>query len=143
MELRLGRTKNNTLADLSGGAGGARLSQIRVPRWLPNELRAGLMVHGFADASERAYAAVVYLRTVTTENRSVSLVTAKIRVAPLKQISLLRLELSGATLLARRLHPAYTQTSWTRRRSRLSVIKFYCSSGMDSRIPVSLKDVAN
>jgi len=46
-------------------------------------------IHGFADASERAYAAVLYLQSKDQEGRAVtSLITAKSKVAPIKQITL-------------------------------------------------------
>ena len=52
--------------------------------------------------SENAYAAVVYLRITYANHAPTSmLVTAKIRVAPLKQLSIPRLELCGATLLSK------------------------------------------
>ncbi|XP_021966495.1 uncharacterized protein LOC110861676 [Folsomia candida] len=55
---------------------------------------------GFCDASEDAYAAAVYFCAYDGQNSSISLVTSKTRVAPLKKISLPRLELCGASLLA-------------------------------------------
>ncbi|KRY45648.1 hypothetical protein T03_16907, partial [Trichinella britovi] len=61
-----------------------------------------LELHGFGDASEAAYAAVVYLRAVKTpDDVRVSFVTAKSRVAPLKKLSTPRLELMAALLCAR------------------------------------------
>lgn len=59
-------------------------------------------IHGFCDASEKAYAAVVYLRT-EYEDRHVhtNIISAKTRVAPLKKQSIPRLELLGANILAR------------------------------------------
>lgn len=79
------------------------LEQIRVPRWLTGDARHGRCeIHGFADASERAYAAVVYLRTCNEKGQvEVRLVAAKTKVAPLKQVTLPRLELCAATLLTR------------------------------------------
>ena len=59
-------------------------------------------IHGFSDASEKAYAAVVYLRTKYANGHvDVTLVAAKTRVAPLNKQSIPRLELLGALTLAR------------------------------------------
>ncbi|XP_071581100.1 uncharacterized protein [Temnothorax nylanderi] len=79
------------------------LANIKVPRLLtkgaPSYLRT---VHGFADASERAYAAVLYLRAEGEDGEiKVTMINAKSKVAPLKQVTLARLELSAAELLAR------------------------------------------
>ncbi|XP_043276021.1 uncharacterized protein [Venturia canescens] len=60
-----------------------------------------LEIHGFADASERAYGAVIFLRSKPKDgNTQVKLLTAKGRIAPLKQVSLPRLELCAVQLLA-------------------------------------------
>ena len=61
-----------------------------------------LQLHGFCDASEKAYAAVIYLRATDDEGiTQTSLITSKTRVAPIKQQTIPRLELCGAVLLAR------------------------------------------
>ena len=59
-------------------------------------------LHGFSDASLRAYGAVVYLRTVYADGPpEVALVTAKTKVAKLKPSTVPRLELEGAVLLTK------------------------------------------
>ena len=58
-------------------------------------------IHGFADASEVAYAAVVYLRISDTFNQThLSLVMSK----PIERLTIPRLELCGAQLLAQLIH---------------------------------------
>ena len=62
---------------------------------------ASTQLHGFIDASEAAYAGVVYLRMVGSEGAvHVPLVMAKTKVAPIKRFTVPRLELCGAKLLA-------------------------------------------
>ncbi|XP_076301710.1 uncharacterized protein LOC143219719 [Lasioglossum baleicum] len=80
-----------------------QLEKVKVPRPLfQNSHPEQRELHGFADASERAYGAILYLRTRTTNQRwTLSLIAAKSKVAPLQQVSLPRLELCAAHLLAR------------------------------------------
>ena len=62
-------------------------------------------LHGFSDASESAYSAVVYLRLTDTSGlHQISLVISKTKVAPIKRLSIPRLELCGAHLLSQLLH---------------------------------------
>ena len=61
-----------------------------------------VQMHGFSDASEKAYGACIYLRSTDTQGEHhISLVCAKSRVAPVNPVTLPRLELSAALLLAR------------------------------------------
>ena len=81
------------------------LKTIRVPRcyfsWRADD-PVGHQLHGFSDASCKAYAAVVYLHTEHANGDiEVNLVASKARVAPIKRQSIPRLELLGATILSR------------------------------------------
>lgn len=60
-------------------------------------------LHHFADGSEKAYGAASYLRVYDTNNVRCSLIIGKARLAPIKTISIPRLELSAA-VVAVRLH---------------------------------------
>ena len=55
----------------------------------------------FLDASELVHGASLYLRIVTSDGVHVSLLTAKSKVTPLIYLSIPRLELSAAQLLAK------------------------------------------
>ena len=81
------------------------LRHVKVPRcyFNPTQEVLRLELHGFSDASEKAYAAAVYLRTVYRDGNTVNtqLIAAKTRVAPIKKQSIPCLELLGATILAR------------------------------------------
>ena len=61
----------------------------------------GIGLHIFADASELAFGAVGFLRFDRPDGVKTSFVLAKSRVAPLKYVSIPRLELCAALLAAR------------------------------------------
>ncbi|GFX24596.1 uncharacterized protein TNCV_3343761 [Trichonephila clavipes] len=59
-------------------------------------------IHGFADASERCYGAAVYCKSKNLKSETlVRLITSKSRVAPIKSLTIPRLELCAAVLLAK------------------------------------------
>ena len=61
-------------------------------------------LHGFCDASAKAYGAVVFLRIVTTCASYVRFVSSKTRVVPLLEQTIPRLELLSAVVLFRLIH---------------------------------------
>ena len=58
----------------------------------------------FCDASEKAYGCCAYMRAQEGSNVTVSLIMTKARIAPLKRVTLPRLELLGSLLGARIVH---------------------------------------
>jgi len=60
-----------------------------------------IQLHGFCDSSEKAYGACLYLRSVNQQGEvTTKLLCSKSRVAPVKKVTLPKLELCGALLLA-------------------------------------------
>ncbi|CAK1593694.1 unnamed protein product [Parnassius mnemosyne] len=78
------------------------LAQMKFPRHLRVVHGCSVTILGFADASEKAYGAAVYIRVdVKQIQTTVILSCAKSKVAPLKVVSLARLELCAALLLSK------------------------------------------
>lgn len=78
-----------------------QLSELRIPRWIGTSQQASFQLHGFCDASQHAYAAAVYLRAEVNNEIITHLLTCKSKVAPLKTLTIPRLELCAAELLSR------------------------------------------
>ncbi|XP_073821599.1 uncharacterized protein [Musca autumnalis] len=76
------------------------IEKIRIPRWINFVPGGEVQFHCFSDASEKAYAAVIYIRIIYPDSICTHLVSSKTRVAPIKTLSIPRFELCGATLLA-------------------------------------------
>ncbi|GFV77149.1 integrase catalytic domain-containing protein [Trichonephila clavipes] len=75
------------------------LKQIKIPRYVQTQNAKHCEFHGFCDASSKAYSAVIYLRVVS-DSPHLFLMASKTLVAPVQTISLPKLELCGALLLA-------------------------------------------
>ena len=80
------------------------LSKVHIPRcYFPKDVElVSTQLHGFSDASASAYSAAVYLRfTDQSGGVHVTLVASKTKVAPIKRLTIPRLELCGAHLLTK------------------------------------------
>jgi len=77
------------------------LSRIRIPRYVGGSNGIRYLLCGFCDASEKGYAAVLYLHVTDPSHKiSVYLLGAKTKLAPMKTNTIPRLELCGAVLLS-------------------------------------------
>lgn len=100
------------------------LNELQIPRWVLSDLCVNVEIHVFTDASECAYGACVYIRSVCSSGVvRVQLLISKNKVAPIKPTTIPRLELCGALLGAR----LYTkvQCSLT---LKINMIRFWCDS---------------
>ncbi|XP_058840653.1 uncharacterized protein LOC131696123 [Topomyia yanbarensis] len=84
------------------------LKQYKVPRYIFTPEATTVQFHVFCDASEVGYGACIYSRSASKEGKAqIQLIAAKSRVAPIKRLSLPRLELCAALLGAK----LYTRVS--------------------------------
>lgn len=102
------------------------LDNFSIPRFAFCKNPVFVELHGFSDACQNAYGACIYARCTNTENQiSVNLLCAKSRVAPLKALSVPRLELSGALVLARLMKKIL---------SSLTIVNIQCHYWTDSQV---------
>ncbi|XP_076760954.1 uncharacterized protein LOC143429305 [Xylocopa sonorina] len=89
----------------------SQLNNIAFPRKTTLDEADDIQLHGFCDASEKAFGACIYLRTFKRGQVQCTLLCSRTRVAPLKVISLPRLELCAALTLARLYHSVQQATN--------------------------------
>lgn len=90
------------------------LEKFKIDRWIGTGGKSKIQIHGFADSSTAAMAAVIYVRVEQPDGKiSCNLVTSKTKVAPLKTVTVPRLELSAAELLARLLVEVKKSMEWS------------------------------
>jgi hypothetical protein len=80
------------------------LLDIHIHRWAGVRGADDCQIHVFCNASEGAYGAVLYIQSTHRKETLVQIVCIKNRLAPLKKVTLLRLELIVALIGARLLH---------------------------------------
>lgn len=78
-----------------------KLQTLCIPRHVLCVCPEEIQLIGFADSSQKAYGACIYLRSKNQNKTTVRLLCAKTRVAPLKPTTIPRLELCAALLLAK------------------------------------------
>ena len=81
-----------------------QLNDVRVPRcyFTSTSTPTDIQIHAFSDASKKAYAAAVYLRSEYDDGTvEVEVLSSKTRMAPIKQQTIPRLGLLGVLILAR------------------------------------------
>lgn len=94
------------------------INKISIPRYVYTNSLNKVQIHGFADASQRAYGCCIYIRAVVDDQVKVSLLIAKSKIAPVKAQSLPRLELCAALLLT---------TTWNKIRHKVNkFVNFIC-----------------
>lgn len=78
------------------------VKHIRIPRRVVADNAVAYEIHGFADASDAAYGACIYIRSILSdESATMKLVSSKSKVAPIAPLSIPRKELLAALLLHR------------------------------------------
>ena len=116
---------NSFISELSA------MKEIRIPRYvLPFEKCDHFELHGFCDSSKEAYCAVLYLRSVINDTVTMHFLASKTKVAPLKELSIPRLELLGCLLLSNLLRDVTNAL-----RKRVVVKNVVCWS--DSRVSLA------
>ena len=78
------------------------IKSVKVPRLVfsLNFIIKTVSIHGFCDASLHVYATVVYVRSCKPNGVHVTLLTSKTKVAPIKGLTIPRLELLSCLLLS-------------------------------------------
>lgn len=77
------------------------IKDIAIKRWLGIQPGEEVQFHGFSDASEKGYGAVIYCRTKEGNGYRAEIIASKSRVAPIKVTTIPRLELCAASLLVK------------------------------------------
>ncbi|XP_062538364.1 uncharacterized protein LOC134206653 [Armigeres subalbatus] len=93
-----------------------QVEQVQIPRCFLSRSEYGYnnaQLHTFVDSSENGMAAACYLRIIQNESVQCCLIAAKTRVAPLKYLSIPRLELMAAVIGTRLSQAVLNSLSFT------------------------------
>nr|XP_049706201.1 uncharacterized protein LOC126056614 isoform X3 [Helicoverpa armigera] len=100
------------------------LNKLQIPRWILSDLCVNIEIHVFTDASQSAYGACVYIRSVCNSGIvRVQLLVSKNKIAPIKPTTIPRLELCGALLGARLCTKVQTSL-----KLNITMCRFWCDS---------------
>lgn len=78
------------------------VKEIRIPRSISLPEHVVLELHGFSDASKMAFGACLYVRSIQSNGSvAVKLLCSKLKIAPVKEMTIPRKELCAAVLLSR------------------------------------------
>ena len=106
------------------------LKEIQLKRSLfaKGEKVSKVELHAFSDASEHSYATVIYLMIVyESGDIKIHFMTSKAKVSPIKNQSIPRLDLLGATLMSKLVH---TVLSVLQKEVQDSIDTYYCVDSM-------------
>lgn len=116
------------------------LARLSIPRWFNTLSETAVELHGFSDASQFAMAAVVYLVVNSpSTGAKPSLICSRTKVAPIKRLTIPRLELTAALLLSTLITHVYATLNmtitnihlWTDSQVTLTWIKAHSSRWKD------------
>ncbi|XP_055325647.1 uncharacterized protein LOC129579531, partial [Sitodiplosis mosellana] len=92
-----------------------QLEKFKINRWIGTSDDCDIQIHGFADASVIGYGTSIYVRVEHLNGKiTSSLLISKMRVAPLKTVTIPRLELTAAEMLSRLYEQVKTSIEWNR-----------------------------
>lgn len=116
------------------------LEKLSLPRYIFGRTEPkSIELHGFCDASEKAYGAVIYIRSINQEGITVKLLCSRNKVAPLKRNikigkttevptksrSIAELELCGALLLSELINKVESALNNT---IKIDLVRLWCDS---------------
>jgi hypothetical protein len=118
------------------------LSKLKINKNVICSNATNIQLHGFCNSSKRANGACLYLRSIDNNNKTSCELCSTSKVAPLKQITIPRLELCAATLLAKLYKKAIRALIMTIHESYLWTDFFHCTD-MDKESIKQMKNICS